>query len=74
MTFELETENLTRAVLNFKKAGVENSIEQFQGDSLATLPKALKDIDKIRFCFLDASHLYSDVKAELGNCISKTLR
>ena len=51
MTFELETENLTRAVLNFKKAGVENSIEQFQGDSVATLPKALKDIDKIRFCF-----------------------
>ena len=71
MTFELETENLTRAVLNFKKAGVENSIEQFQGDSLATLPKALKDIDKIRFCFLDASHLYSDVKAEFETVFPK---
>lgn len=64
MTFELENENVERAKSNIKAAGLEQLVQLHEGDSKKTLPEALKGASGIRFAFLDASHLYDDVKQE----------
>jgi predicted O-methyltransferase YrrM len=45
-------------------AGVADRVELHHGDSRQNLPNALEGISGIRAAFLDASHLYYDVKQE----------
>jgi predicted O-methyltransferase YrrM len=62
LTFELDPENAARAQANLAAANVAERVELHLGDSRQTLPKALDSISGIRIAFLDASHLYNDVK------------
>ena len=64
ITFELDPMNAERAKSNWQDAGVSNHIELHLGDSREHLPKVMAEKKGIRIAFLDASHLYSDVKQE----------
>ena len=64
ITFELDAANAARARANWQAAGVSERVELLEGDSKENLPKALADIIGVRAAFLDASHLYDDIKHE----------
>ena len=64
ITFELEPENAERAKANLQAAGVADRVELYLGDSLQNLPNVLQNLSGIRVAFLDASHLYNDVRQE----------
>ncbi len=64
LTFELDPNNVNTARANFKAAGVADRVIIHEGDSRVTMPAALNGISKIRFAFLDASHLHDDVMVE----------
>lgn len=70
-TFELEPDNAARADANLHAADVADRVELHLGDSRQTLPKALEGISGIRVAFLDASHLYNDVKQEFEIVLPK---
>jgi predicted O-methyltransferase YrrM len=63
-TFEINAENAAIARRNFDAAGVSGRINLHLGDSAETLPPVLDAANEIRTVFLDASHLYEDVKRE----------
>ena len=63
-SFEIDKENYERAKQNISAAGLTNRVELYLGDSITELRPALRDLSGVRFAFLDASHLYEDVKAE----------
>lgn len=46
-----------------------DQVELHLGDSRQNLPKALEGISGIRVAFLDASHLYNDVKQEFDTLL-----
>jgi len=71
ITFELDPANAERAKANWQAAGVTDRIELHMGDSRQTLPKALAGWSGIRIAFLDASHLYNDVKLEFDIVLPK---
>lgn len=71
ISFELEPDNAERARQNFVAAGVADRIALHLGDSREMLPKALAGISGIRVAFLDASHLYDDVKREFEIVLPK---
>lgn len=63
-TFELEDENADIAESNLQKAGLADLVTVHRGDSRQNVPAHLDGKSGIRFCFLDASHLFDDVKQE----------
>jgi len=69
LTFELDENNVEVAKTNFEKAEVDSRIEIRCGDSKITLPEFVKDVDSIRFAYLDASHLYEDVLFEFESLL-----
>ena len=71
ITFELDAANAERAKANWQAAGVADRLELHLGDSRENLPKALAGSSDIRFAFLDASHLYNDVKQEFDIVLPK---
>ena len=71
ITFELEPENAGRARANLMAAGVADRVELLLGDSRELLPEVLEKADVIRIAFLDASHLYEDVKREFETVLPK---
>jgi predicted O-methyltransferase YrrM len=71
LTFELDPENAARAQANLAAANVADRVELHLGDSRQTLPKELDSISGIRIAFLDASHLYNDVKQEFDTVLPK---
>ena len=71
ITCELDEENIDRAKLNWEAAGVSGHIEFHQGDSIKIVPRALAELTGIRFAFIDASHLYNDVKNEFEIILPK---
>ena len=71
ITFELDHDNAARGHANLKAAGVADRVELQLGDSRENLPKALESIIGIRAAFLDASHLYNDVKQEFDIVLPK---
>lgn len=71
LTFELDPDNAARANANLQAAGVADRVELHLGDSRKNLPKALEGISGIRTAFLDASHLYNDVKQEFEIVLPK---
>lgn len=71
LTFELDPDNASRAQANLTAANVANRVELHLGDSRQALPKALEDISGIRIAFLDASHLYHDIKQEFEIVLPK---
>jgi predicted O-methyltransferase YrrM len=71
ITFELEPDNATRALANLAAANVADHVELHLGDSRETLPKVLESVSGLRFAFLDASHLYGDVKQEFDTVLPK---
>ena len=71
ITFELDPANAERAQANLAAANVAERVELHLGDSRQTLPKALEGISGIRVAFLDASHLYEDVKREFEIVLPK---
>jgi predicted O-methyltransferase YrrM len=71
ITFELDPDNAARANANLQAAGVADRVELFLGDSRQTLPKVMESISGIRIAFLDASHLYNDVRQEFDIVLPK---
>lgn len=71
ITFELDPDNAARASANLQAASVADRVELHLGDSRQNLPKALEGISGIRAAFLDASHLYNDVKQEFDIVLPK---
>ena len=71
ISFELDPSNVLRAQNNLNAANVSHRVTIEGGDSISTLPKALEQIRDIRFAFLDASHLYDDVKLEFETVLPK---
>lgn len=71
LTFELDEANLAKAKANIEAAGLSDRVQFVQGDSRATLPKALSGVGEVRFAFLDASHLHDDVMAEFQTVLPK---
>lgn len=71
VTFELDPENAEKAQVNLRIAGVSERVELHIGDSRETLPKALQHEKDIRVAFLDASHLYEDIKREFEIVLPK---
>ena len=64
ITIELEKSNVEIAKRNVHEAGLGSRIEFVLGDSKILLPEVVSKVGKIRFAFLDASHLYEDVMFE----------
>lgn len=71
ITFELDPENAGRAQANLIAAGVADRVELQLGDSRELLPGVLERENGIRIAFLDASHLYEDVKCEFETVLPK---
>lgn len=71
ITFELDPASAAKAKANWLAAGVAERIELLIGDSRENLPKTLAKITGIRIAFLDASHLYKDVKQEFELVLPK---
>jgi predicted O-methyltransferase YrrM len=71
ISFELDPINVLRAQNNLIAANVNHRVTIESGDSRNTLPRALENIKDIRFAFLDASHLYKDVKQEFETVLPK---
>ena len=71
ISFELDPSNVLRAQNNLNAANVSHRVTIEGGDSRKTLPKALELKSGIRFAFLDASHLYDDVKLEFETVLPK---
>jgi predicted O-methyltransferase YrrM len=63
-TFELEETNIAKARQNLELGGVAERVTLHQGSVHDTFGPALKDLGKVRFAFLDASHLVKDVMFE----------
>ena len=63
-TFELEPKNVVKAHQNFEAGRVADRITLHEGSVYETFGPALKNIGRIRFAFLDASHLVKDVMFE----------
>jgi predicted O-methyltransferase YrrM len=63
-SFELEPGNVAKARKNLEAGGVADRVTLHQGSVHDTFAPALKDIGKVRFAFLDASHLVKDVMFE----------
>jgi len=64
ITVELDEKNADIAEKNFHRAGVSDRIDLRIGNSHDILPGITNEIDSVRFAFLDASHIYSDVLFE----------
>ncbi len=64
VSFELDPTNAEKAQTNLAAAGVADRVELHVGDSRELLPAVLQRFGWIRAAFLDASHLYADVKRE----------
>lgn len=71
ITFELDPANAERARQNLAAANVAERVELCLGDSRQLLSKALEEEGGIRIAFLDASHLYEDVKREFEIVLPK---
>jgi predicted O-methyltransferase YrrM len=71
ITFELDPQNAQKAKDNMTAAGVADWVHLYLGDSRQLLPKALECEKSIRVAFLDASHLYEDVKREFEIVLPK---
>lgn len=71
ITFELESDNAVKATSNLTAAGLIDRVELHLGDSRQNLPKVLQGVSGIRAVFLDASHLYDDVKQEFDIVLPK---
>jgi predicted O-methyltransferase YrrM len=71
ITFELDPNNAKKARDNLTAAGVADRVEHHLGDSRQMLLKVLESINSIRAAFLDASHLYEDVKREFELIFAK---
>jgi predicted O-methyltransferase YrrM len=71
ITFELEPDNMERAIDNIADAGVLEHVEFHLGDSRELLSKVLENESDIRFAFLDASHLCADVMREFEAVLPK---
>lgn len=71
ITFELDPQNAQKAKDNMTAAGVADWVDLYLGDSRQLLPKALESENSIRVAFLDASHLYEDVKREFEIVLPK---
>lgn len=71
ITIELDEKNIGRAKKNIEKAGVNSRIDIRFGNSREVLPEVIKEINTIRFAFLDASHLYEDVLFEFESLLPK---
>lgn len=71
ITFELDPQNAQQAKDNMTAAGVADWVDLYLGDSRQLLPKALESENSIRVAFLDASHLYEDVKREFEIVLPK---
>jgi predicted O-methyltransferase YrrM len=63
-TFELESENVAKARQNLDAGGLAKRVTLHQGSVHDTFGPTLKEIGKVRFAFLDASHLVKDVMFE----------
>lgn len=64
LTFELDNNNAAKALKNYEAAGVSSRIEMTIGDVKETFPKTIRNLNGIRFAFLDASHFFDDVMFE----------
>ena len=64
VTFELDEANAERARLNILAAGLSNRVHLHVGDSRELVRKVLRREMRIRFAFLDASHMSNDVLTE----------
>ena len=64
ITFEIDSENFKRAHNNLKEAGLIDRVDLRLGDSCKELSSMFDRLSDIRFVFLDASHMYQDVKRE----------
>jgi predicted O-methyltransferase YrrM len=64
VTCEIDSENFERAQQNLKEAGLIDRVDLRLGDSCKVLSSMLDSLTDVRFVFLDASHLYQDVKRE----------
>lgn len=71
ITFELDPQNAHKAKDNMTAAGVADWVDLYLGDSRQLLPKVLESENSIRVAFLDASHLYEDVKREFEIVLPK---
>ncbi len=71
LTFELDPRNAQKAEDNITAAGVADWVDLYLGDSRQLLPKVLDSENRIRVAFLDASHLYEDVKREFEIVLPK---
>lgn len=63
-SFELEPQNVATARENLAAAGVADRVTIIEGSTHDTLRPFVKGKSGIRFCFLDASHLFDDVMHE----------
>ncbi|MEQ9434994.1 class I SAM-dependent methyltransferase [Hyphomonas sp.] len=63
-TFELEATNVAKAKHNLESGGLADRVILHQGSVHDTFGPALKEVGKVRFAFLDASHLVRDVMFE----------
>ena len=63
-SFEIDENNFEKAKKNLSVAGLLNRVRLYLGDSKTELGAALRGLNGVRFAFLDASHLYEDVKKE----------
>jgi predicted O-methyltransferase YrrM len=64
ISVELDLENYEIAKQNLASAGLTKAVDLYQGDSRVVLSEVLPLTKKVRFAFLDASHLHEDVKQE----------
>lgn len=65
VSIELDPGNAEKAKENFAQAGVSEYIELIVGSSHEWLPRVLEGKrKKVRFAFLDAAHLFDDVRRE----------
>ncbi|MEQ1672682.1 MAG: class I SAM-dependent methyltransferase, partial [Hyphomicrobium sp.] len=63
-SFELDPANVASARANLQAAGVADRVTVIEGSTLDTLPKFLENRGGLRFCFLDASHMFDEVLHE----------
>ena len=67
LTFEIDPQNVQKALTFLKRCGVSSAVEIYTGDTKETLAPALKSTvqeKSVRLAFLDASHFFNDVAFE----------
>ncbi|MGM0587763.1 MAG: CmcI family methyltransferase [Bacteroidota bacterium] len=64
LTVELDEQNFQKAQHNIREAELEEYVELNLGNSHDFLSNLKKEYTDVRIAFLDASHLYDDVKGE----------